>query len=117
MRPLVQYWFLIKIKIFTFDLMLLNLVAFSIILLIFMELVDHNGGIKHFQIFIFVAGVKAYQFRVGTALAEDPRSIPRAHIRCSTTSYNQVTSSLSSLCGHLFPHICRSLKYKFLTNI
>lgn len=59
LRPLVQYWFLIKIKIFTFDLMLLNLFAFSIILLIFMELVDHNGGIKHFQIFIFVTGVKA----------------------------------------------------------
>lgn len=59
LRHLGQYWFLIKIKMFTFDLMLLNLVAFSIILLIFTELVDYNGGIEHFQIFIFVAGVKA----------------------------------------------------------
>lgn len=59
LRHLVQCWFLIKIKMFTFDLILLNLVAFSIILLICMELVDHNGGIEHFQIFILVAGVKA----------------------------------------------------------
>lgn len=59
LRLLVQYWFLIKIKMFTFDLILLNLVEFSIILLIFMELVDHNGGIEHFQIFTLVPGVKA----------------------------------------------------------
>lgn len=50
---------MIKIKMFTFDLILLNLVAFSIILLICTELVDHNGGIEHFQIFNLVAGVKA----------------------------------------------------------